>query len=276
MTKRSREEETKTLVPDPEILGPADNACSRTDLNTSLMMTTNSKYIQLDPDSIVPPTPVIRCSLPPHQRTISFTTYEEYEVHYTKAHTNRCLECWKNFPTDHYLSLHIEENHDALFSLKRERGDKMYACFVESCDRRCSTPQKRRMHLIDKHMFPKEYDFHILSHGIGGRSSMLQFGKHRKRSLTAPTMNQSQDNDRIQKFSHADTSVKEKESTPLSGDQSSTAIKDDFLAFSTNEQKCSDMEDLSASMSALKFVPSSVRFGGRGRGRGRSGLSRYR
>ncbi|KAG2017135.1 hypothetical protein GB937_005733 [Aspergillus fischeri] len=30
-----------------------------------------------------------------------------------------------------------------------------YSCFIEDCDRKCSTPQKRRMHLIDKHMFPK-------------------------------------------------------------------------------------------------------------------------
>jgi hypothetical protein len=34
------------------------------------------------------------------------------------------------------------------------------------------------------------------------------------------------------------------------------------------------MEGLSGAMSALKFVPSSVRFGGRGRGRGRGGFSR--
>lgn len=30
-----------------------------------------------------------------------------------------------------------------------------FGCFVEGCERKCSTPQKRRRHLIDKHMFPR-------------------------------------------------------------------------------------------------------------------------
>lgn len=37
---------------------------------------------------------------------------------------------------------------------------EQYGCFIEGCERKCSTPQKRRMHLIDKHMFPK------VRHGI--------------------------------------------------------------------------------------------------------------
>jgi len=37
---------------------------------------------------------------------------------------NRCLECRRNFPTEHFLNLHIEENHDALVSVRRERGEK--------------------------------------------------------------------------------------------------------------------------------------------------------
>lgn len=35
-----------------------------------------------------------------------------------------------------------------------------------------------------------------------------------------------------------------------------------------------EMDDLVGKISALKFVPPSVRFGGRGRGRGRGGFSR--
>ncbi len=35
-----------------------------------------------------------------------------------------------------------------------------------------------------------------------------------------------------------------------------------------------DMEGLTGAMTALRFVPPSVRFGGRGRGRGRGGFSR--
>jgi len=85
-----------------------------------------SKIIQLDSESgeQTPSATQMLCSLAGHRQTLSFASYEEYEVHYNKAHVNRCLECRKNFPTDHFLNLHIEETHDALVSVKRERGDK--------------------------------------------------------------------------------------------------------------------------------------------------------
>lgn len=87
------------------------------------------KFIELDQDKVdvtnTAPTPVMCCSLPPHRDTLKFNSYEEYNVHYVKEHTNRCLECFKNFPTNHLLSLHIEENHNALFVIKKERGEKM-------------------------------------------------------------------------------------------------------------------------------------------------------
>lgn len=71
----------------------------------------------------------MRCSLPPHKGVLSFASYEDYEVHYLQAHVNRCAECGKNFPTGHFLGLHIEENHDPLAGARRERGEKT----VRSC-----------------------------------------------------------------------------------------------------------------------------------------------
>lgn len=65
----------------------------------------------------------MRCSLPPHKEALTFRTYGEYEAHYNKAHTNRCLECRKNFPTQHLLDVHIEEFHDPLVVVKRENGE---------------------------------------------------------------------------------------------------------------------------------------------------------
>ncbi|KAE8410905.1 hypothetical protein BDV36DRAFT_289183 [Aspergillus pseudocaelatus] len=106
-------------------------------------------------DSVNSGTEVMHCSLPPHRETLSFPSYDDYEVHYKQMHVNRCTACGKNFPTDRFLNLHIEENHDPLIAAKRDRGEKTYGCFIEDCERKCSTPQKRRMHLIDKHMFPK-------------------------------------------------------------------------------------------------------------------------
>lgn len=66
----------------------------------------------------------MRCSLPPHKETLSFCSYEDYDIHYHQVHVNRCSECGKNFPTDLFLNLHIEENHDPLVVALRERGER--------------------------------------------------------------------------------------------------------------------------------------------------------
>jgi hypothetical protein len=65
----------------------------------------------------------IRCSLPPH-RSLRFDSLQAYETHYTQKHVNRCFTCQKNFPTEHYLGLHISENHDPFVDVKREKGEK--------------------------------------------------------------------------------------------------------------------------------------------------------
>jgi len=141
----------------------------------------------------------MRCSLPPHRETLSFVSHEDYEIHYAKIHTNRCSECGKNFPTGHFLGLHIEENHNPLREALQERGEKTYGCFVEDCERKCSTPQKRRMHLIDKHMFPRTYNFHIVNDGIDKHRSMLGSGQAHRRRIS--THNEPQDQRRRRRVS---------------------------------------------------------------------------
>jgi hypothetical protein len=67
---------------------------------------------------------IMHCSLPPHARQpISFTSFEDYEIHYNQTHVNRCVECRKNFPTPHFLDLHISENHNPLIEVLRDRGE---------------------------------------------------------------------------------------------------------------------------------------------------------
>ena len=68
---------------------------------------------------------VMKCSLPPHNKVIAFHSFEDFEIHYAEAHSNRCTECYKNFPTAHFLSLHISENHDPLREERKARGEKM-------------------------------------------------------------------------------------------------------------------------------------------------------
>jgi hypothetical protein len=65
----------------------------------------------------------MRCSLPPHKETLVFGSYDEFDSHYSKDHSNRCLECGKNLPSPHMLDLHHEECHDTFVALKREKGE---------------------------------------------------------------------------------------------------------------------------------------------------------
>lgn len=85
-----------------------------------------SKYTELDPEvgeSQGTNTTVMRCSLPPHKESLSFKSYQDYESHYNNFHTHRCLECRKNFPSEYLLGIHIEECHDPLVVVKRDRGE---------------------------------------------------------------------------------------------------------------------------------------------------------
>lgn len=82
------------------------------------------KYVQIDSENELRDEVTIMCSHPPHTETFSFSSYDAYEVHYNQAHVNRCFECHKNLPTEHFLSLHIGENHDPLNQAKRAQGEK--------------------------------------------------------------------------------------------------------------------------------------------------------
>jgi hypothetical protein len=43
---------------------------------------------------------------------------------------NRCSECHKNFPDEHFLHLHIGENHDPINEAKRDKGEKTVGSFT--------------------------------------------------------------------------------------------------------------------------------------------------
>jgi len=81
-----------------------------------------SKVSELDPSETRPdPSSSMTCHL--HGKKVTFSSYEEYEAHYNKEHVNRCLECRKNFPSEHFLNLHIEECHDSFVKVRREKGE---------------------------------------------------------------------------------------------------------------------------------------------------------
>jgi hypothetical protein len=94
-----------------------------------------AKFTELDPlDIRASSRSAMKCSLPPHKDAISFDSYEDYEVHYNKAHLNRCIDCRKNFPSAHLLNVHIEECHDSFVAVKRDRGEHTVSRLFQSFD----------------------------------------------------------------------------------------------------------------------------------------------
>ncbi|KAH6644558.1 hypothetical protein C7974DRAFT_430321 [Boeremia exigua] len=265
-----------------------DSSSSTEDPSTfSREQSADVKLVHLDSESAASAPPaVMKCLLPPHE-PVAFASFEEYDVHYQKTHMNRCSECQKNFPDEHILHLHIAENHDPFNAARRERGEQTYACLVSTCERLCSTAPKRRMHCIDKHQFPKNYDFFIINDGIDRRNSMLR-QTHRRRSST---MNSMPSEPRAQSSAGATAEamdvVQPDETEQVDSQQQrerrSSHVKlrgrggfshpqgRGHQAVQNSATLSADPVDkLASSMSALHFIPHSVRMT-RGTGRGRGG-----
>lgn len=138
------------------------------------------------------------------------------------------------------------------------------------------------MHLIDKHMYPKNYFFAVTKEGIDGRSSLLlERGHHQHRDQKSSASQAGRgfevagsgepDGDRMS-VEHPKEHPKEGTSpqeNPGIEEVSSERGSSDKPA--TEEKADTDMTDLTSAMSALQFIPTSVRFG---RGKGRAGFSR--
>ena len=139
-----------------------------------------------------------------------------------------------------------------------------YSCFVEGCERKCLTYQKRRLHLIDKHIYPKNFFFGVTKDGIDGRRSLLVDSRHHRRRSSAT--NQSKGSRRRASVLESGTTGQDSSNTKKAPDKS-----DPEAATGLEEEEAhdEDMEDLTGALSALQFVPPSVRFG-----RGRAGFAK--
>ncbi|RYP80376.1 hypothetical protein DL770_006244 [Monosporascus sp. CRB-9-2] len=272
--KRSREPEEDKEDPSSGPLAPGSDSATSPQPPTTTAEVRVNKIAELDlesaPQDDESSSVVMRCSLPPHREVLPFRSYGEYEVHYSKAHVNRCVECGKNLPSEHLLGVHIEECHDAFAAVRREKGEHTYSCFVEGCDRKCRTPQKRRQHLIDKHLYPKNYFFAVTKEGVDGRRSMLLEGGHRRRaSSSATSTGAPKGATRRNSLRQAEASKEGAgESKPVAEQKPAQGLEAKPPA---KESVDVAMEDLTGAMSALQFVPPNIRFG---RGRGKSGFSK--
>ncbi|KAG2222716.1 hypothetical protein INT45_011204, partial [Circinella minor] len=95
----------------------------------------------------------------------AFYSTAAYEAHYEEMHSHVCSVCDKPFPNAYYLQLHLDEFHNLFIEIQKERGDKVFQCFVESCTKKFISPKMRRLHLIDKHHYPKTFPFDIVATG---------------------------------------------------------------------------------------------------------------
>ncbi|TVU25367.1 hypothetical protein EJB05_27861, partial [Eragrostis curvula] len=84
---------------------------------------------------------------------------EDFEDHYITRHTASCSVCSRVYPTSRLLSIHVSEAHDSYFQAKVARGFPMYECLVEGCGVKLKSYKSRQQHLIDKHQFPKSFEF---------------------------------------------------------------------------------------------------------------------
>ncbi|EPS34392.1 hypothetical protein PDE_09356 [Penicillium oxalicum 114-2] len=222
---------------------------SASSTSTAQLPHDRSKILHRD---TVPSVEVMHCTLPPHRETVSFASYEDYEVHYQQAHVNRCSQCSKNFPTTHFLNLHIEENHDPLAAAKRARGDKTYRCFIEDCERKCSSPHKRRLHLVDKHMFPRTYNFYIINDGIDKQTSLLRpLNKSHRRRMSSASISSIQEG-RLRRRSSVT------QPTSPTSPQRMGKLAPSHPRVLEHPSVEMEIDGLTQSMSALRFVPTSV------------------
>ncbi|OSX64577.1 hypothetical protein POSPLADRAFT_1180203 [Postia placenta MAD-698-R-SB12] len=155
-TKRYRESSSTSLSPSPSpeptpkairTALPADSSVS-----SPLLCT-------------LPPT----CN-PPHNRPTPLADTGQLESHYATYHAHVCEEkgCGCVFPDARLLELHQTECHNPLAAVRKDRGEKIFACHVATCPRRFLTPKTRRLHLIEAHGYPKEYFFAVTNKGVGG------------------------------------------------------------------------------------------------------------
>ena len=135
------------------------------------------------------------------------------------------------------------------------------------------TPQKRRLHLIDKHTYPKNFFFALTKEGIDGRNSLLLEAGHRRRKphpRFQPRESSRQDIPGPGSGEVHGGSRNVGEASEAADKGPAGSAKGDGSAESPSKEEDNDhaMEGLTGAMSSLKFIPRNVRFGRGGRGTG--------
>ncbi|KAG1747968.1 uncharacterized protein EDB91DRAFT_1115738 [Suillus paluster] len=134
---------------------------------------------------------------PPHNRPTPIANSRDLEAHYGKYHAQVCEQkgCGFVFPDARLLELHQTECHDPLSAVRKDRGEKIFACHLVSCPRLFQTPKARRLHLIQAHSYPKEYFFAVTNKGVGGLLKRWGEGASMIRGTWKPRDNKNEQKD---------------------------------------------------------------------------------
>ncbi|KIP02330.1 hypothetical protein PHLGIDRAFT_112174 [Phlebiopsis gigantea 11061_1 CR5-6] len=231
----------------------------------------------------------VLCTLPPtcnHSPT-RLAGALELEKHYATYHAHVCEDrgCGCVFPDARLLELHQTECHDPLAALKRERGEKIFACHLTSCDRLFSAPKARRLHLIQAHGYPKEYFFAVTNKGVGGLlkrwgegASMIR-GEWKPREKAEVGEEEHEDESDATGESAADAEPHDAPPPRATWHERRASLKafrlaDGPLIEEDDEDDAGNpaadaaVDGLAGSMGSLSLVPASVRFGRGAKGGG--------
>lgn len=95
-----------------------------------------------------------------------FNTYDEFEAHILNYHHHICQECTRKLPSEFLLDLHIEENHDPFFEIKKDKGAHVYRCMNGQCKSSFKSKEERKEHMVLQHTYPVNYNFDLVDFGI--------------------------------------------------------------------------------------------------------------
>ena len=118
------------------------------------------------------------------------------------------------------------------------------------------------MHLIDKHLYPRNFFFAVTKEGIDGRRSLLLEGGHRYRRSSINT------SDTRSRSSAQAADAAESQDQASTQTQEGIPARQEDGSQGTEPPPDVDMDDLTGAMSSLRFVPASIRFGRGGRNAG--------
>ncbi|KAJ7881160.1 hypothetical protein B0H13DRAFT_2049811 [Mycena leptocephala] len=201
--------------------------------------------------------PPLLCTLPPtcNHHPTAIANSKDLETHYATYHAHVCEEngCDCVFPDARLLEVHQTECHDPLAAVRKDRGEKIFACHLASCNKMFLTPKARRLHLIQGHGYPKEYYFAVTNKGIGGLLKRWGEGASLMRGQWKP---------REPAAADSPAAHPERSSVLIEEDD------DDEDDVPTSSKAGEGVDSLADSLNALSLVPPSIRFGRGGKNGG--------